>query len=156
LAELVRRHDSETGLLFVGGSDSSDYEAQVKQKVSDSGLGARVLFTGQLNGIGAALDLATVKVLTSHSEGLPRVLIESALASVPSVSTRVSGVNEVYGDYADRFVMKSRDPLELADKLEILFEARNEDSIMKMKLRAESRFGKDAHLKAWREILEID
>jgi len=155
VAELAKRNDQRTGILFVGG-DSGGYEVQLKQAVHDSGLDARVIFAGQLPSIGAALDLAEVKVLTSHSEGLPRVLIESALAGLPSLSTRVSGVDEVYGTYADNFVMRSRDPVELANKLESLLNSRTSESIDAMKTRAETRFSKEAHLESWRHFLELE
>jgi glycosyltransferase involved in cell wall biosynthesis len=155
LSEMVRRNDSETGILFVGGSDSSRYEADLKQKVSDCGLSSRIFFLGQLPGIGAALDLAAVKVLTSHSEGLPRVLVESALAGRPSISTRVSGVDEVYGTLADRCVLRSRDPIELAKKLEDLLNQSHSEDLEFMRLHAEARFSPVAHLAAWRDFFKL-
>lgn len=156
VAELVRRGVTDTGIFFVGGHDDSEYEAQVRQEVSALSLEDRVLFTGQLSGIGSALECSTAFALTSHSEGLPRVLIESALAHVPSVSTQVSGVREVYGDHSSRFVLNSREPLELADKLKSLIANRDEVVIDAMAARMETRFSQTAHLESWKRFLGVE
>jgi glycosyltransferase involved in cell wall biosynthesis len=156
LAEMVRDNDEGTGLLFVGGNDSSDYQARVRQTVADCGLEDRVVFTGQIEGIGSALEFASAKVLTSHSEGLPRVLIESALAEVPSISTKVSGVDEVYGSDVERFVLETRNPAELAEKLRNLLDYRDHEIIQIMMSRAQERFSKQAHVDAWSQFFEFD
>lgn len=156
LAEMVRRGDSGTGILFVGGHDGSDYESRVKHEVSALHLSDRVCFTGQLAGIGSALESAVAFALTSHSEGLPRVLIESALARVPSVSTQVSGVYEVYGEHSTRFVLSSREPSELADKLQSLLVKPDESVIESMATRMEACFSRTAHLESWKQFLGVD
>jgi glycosyltransferase involved in cell wall biosynthesis len=156
LAEMIRNHGAGTGILFVGGHDSSDYEARIRQAVVDCGVEDSVVFTGQIESIGAALEFASAKVLTSHSEGLPRVLIESALAGVPSISTKVSGVDEVYGSYAERCVLKTRDSVELAEKLTNLLDHRDDEIIRVMKSRAQARFSQQAHVDAWRQFLKMD
>jgi glycosyltransferase involved in cell wall biosynthesis len=115
----------------------------------------RVLFTGQISGIGSALEFASAKVLTSHSEGLPRVLIECALAGVPSLSTKVSGVGEVYGNFAKQFVLESRSPSELAKKLKNLLDHREGDIIETMKISVQRRFSKRAHVDAWNQFLAL-
>jgi len=156
LAELARRSDDDTGLLFVGGNDGSGYEQQLRQEVQSSGLEDRVAFAGQVSGIGSALARADVFLLTSHSEGLPRVLIEAGLAEVPSLSTRVSGVNEVYGANVKDHVLSTRDPIELADKLERILDGSDTDLLKTMASQMAERYSKASHLRAWRSFLSGD
>ena len=156
LAELARRSDEDTGLLFIGGCDGSDYEEQLRREVQTHGLEDRVAFAGQVSGIGSALDRAAVFLLTSHSEGLPRVLIEAALAEIPSLSTRVSGVKEVYGANVKDHVLSTRDPIELAGKLERVLDGSDADVLKLMASQMAERFSKTSHLRAWRSFLSGD
>jgi glycosyltransferase involved in cell wall biosynthesis len=156
LAELARRSDEDTGLLFVGGNDGSGYEEQLRQEVQAHGLEDRVAFAGHVSGIGSALDLAAVFLLTSHSEGLPRVLIEAGLAEVPSLSTQVSGVNEVYGANVKDYVLSTRDPIELAGKLEHVLDGIDADVLKLVASQMAERYTKTPHLNAWRSFLSND
>lgn len=49
-------------------------------------------------------NAADVTVLTSHSEGVPNVLLESVACSVPFVATDVGGVSEIATPGVDRLV----------------------------------------------------
>ena len=156
LAELARRSDDDTGLLFVGGNDGSGYEQQLRQEVQAQGLEDRVAFAGQVSGIGSALDRADVFLLTSHSEGLPRVLIEAGLAQVPSLSTKVSGVDEVYGSNARDHVLSARDPVELADKLGLILNEQDDDCLKSMAAEMKERYCRSSHVDSWRSFLDAD
>jgi len=153
LAELARRSDEDTGLLFVGGSDGSGYEEQLRREVQAHGLEDRVAFAGQVSGIGSALDRAAAFLLTSHSEGLPRVLIEAGLAQVPSLSTKVSGVDEVYGSNARDHVLSARDPIELADKLGLILNKLDDGELQSKASEMEERYSESSHVNSWRSFL---
>ncbi len=47
---------------------------------------------------------ANLTILTSHSEGVPNVLLESVACGTSFVATDVGGVREIADDYADRLV----------------------------------------------------
>jgi glycosyltransferase involved in cell wall biosynthesis len=149
LAELVQRGHSDLGLLIAGGDDGGD----LQQAIEARGLTNRVAFAGQINGIGAALEAAVAFVMTSHSEGLPRVLIESGLAEVPSVSTRVSGVGEVYGEHAGQFVSETRSPSELADKIEPILSGSAQQTFGALASNMEKQFCSETHTKSWKQLL---
>lgn len=73
-------------------------EAALRRLVVDLGLQSRVIFAGfQKQSLPwlAALD---VFVLTSPSEGLPRVILEAMLLAKPVVASNVTGTNEVAAD----------------------------------------------------------
>lgn len=59
------------------------------------GLKHRVHLAGWRRDISTAMKAFDVFLLTSHWEGLPRVLLEARAAGIPVVATRVGGVEEV-------------------------------------------------------------
>lgn len=56
-------------------------------------------------------------LLTSHIEGLPNVLLEAAYHRVPVVTTPAGGAPEAVKDGVSGFVVGSREPRRIADKL---------------------------------------
>ena len=53
-------------------------------------------------------------VLPSHTEGLPRVVLEAQATGTPVIATRVGGVPEVVDDGATGLLVEARDPAGLA------------------------------------------
>lgn len=70
----------------------------------------RVHITGNLEDLGACYAAADVVLLTSHSEGMPAVLIEAGLSAIPAVTTDVGYVRDIVVDGETGFVVASRDP----------------------------------------------
>ncbi len=67
----------------------------VETLVEQYGLKNRVHLAGWRRDISTAMKAFDVFLLTSHWEGLPRVLLEARAAGIPAVATRVGGVEEV-------------------------------------------------------------
>jgi len=87
-------------------------------------LSDRVFFTGWISersGILDHLEQATVFVLPSLSEGLPRVLIEAMACGLPVVATNVGGVPEAVVDGVNGLLVPPRDEKALAEAIEHLF-----------------------------------
>ncbi|PAY21320.1 hypothetical protein CKO51_01710 [Rhodopirellula sp. SM50] len=70
------------------------------------GLDQCVRFEGNLSqqALAACYNAADAMVLTSHSEGIPNVLLESIACGVPFVATDVGGVSEIASPGVDRLV----------------------------------------------------
>ncbi len=70
------------------------------------GLDHCVRFEGNLSqpALAACYNAADAMVLTSHSEGIPNVLLESIACGVPFVATDVGGVSEIATPGVDRLV----------------------------------------------------
>jgi glycosyltransferase involved in cell wall biosynthesis len=59
-------------------------------------------------------------VLPSHTEGLPRVVLEAQATATPVIATRVGGVPEVVDDGETGLLVDSHDPAGLADAIDRL------------------------------------
>jgi glycosyltransferase involved in cell wall biosynthesis len=77
-----------------------------------------VMTTGPRTDVPALLRLANVFALpTELYEGVPRVLLEAALAGVPIVTTAMPGCTDVVRDGSSGFVVPARQPQRLADRI---------------------------------------
>lgn len=86
-------------------------------------LGEQGVFLGSVDyelmpAVYAALDAL---VLPSHTEGLPRVLLEAGAAGRPVVATTVGGVPEVVRDEETGLLCPPRNPVQLAATIDELF-----------------------------------
>jgi len=78
--------------LIVAGAGPED--GALRRRAS-LGASERVHFTGRMRDPRVAFAAADVLLLTSHTEGLPTVLVEAGLCGVPAVATDVGYVNEI-------------------------------------------------------------
>ncbi len=91
--------------------------AVVERLVAESG--GRVEWTEFLpaDGIAAALDDASVLVLPSFSEGLPRVVMEAFARARPVVGSRAGGISDIVEDGVNGVLVPPGDAAALADAL---------------------------------------
>jgi glycosyltransferase involved in cell wall biosynthesis len=101
------------GLLLAGDADES-YASQVNKAVAAAGLKDAVLRLGIVPEPGWLFELADASVLTSKSEGLARVLIESFLCGKPGFSFPLDGLEDIYGEELPFFVPERAAPENLA------------------------------------------
>lgn len=73
-------------------------EAELRQLTTESDLGGRVHFLGFEPDVRRWMQAADGFVLSSHSEGLPMVLLEAGACGLPAVATDVPGTREVIVD----------------------------------------------------------
>jgi glycosyltransferase involved in cell wall biosynthesis len=89
----------------------------VRRLVADSA--GRVSWTPALSsdGVADALDEASLLVLASRSEGLPRIVIEAFCRGRPVVGTRAGGIPDIVEDEVSGLLVPPGDPVRLADAL---------------------------------------
>ncbi|MFQ3611415.1 MAG: glycosyltransferase family 4 protein, partial [Fimbriimonadales bacterium] len=119
-AKFHARHPNSQLILVGGSQDFSPVEAEVKQWIAEHRLGEAVVMTGLLprQAILPYYHQADVFVLTSHWEGLPTALLEALACGVPAVVTNVGGMPSVVQDDYNGYVLKERDPDQLAHLIE--------------------------------------
>jgi L-malate glycosyltransferase len=82
-------------LLLVG---DGPMKAELNEKVEKLALSPHVSFLGFQKDVHSYLALSDVKLLASYSESFPLVILESARAETPVISTDVGGVKDLIND----------------------------------------------------------
>lgn len=91
---------SRPTLLIVGAGPD---EPEFRQRVAARGLDDCVVFAPP-RPIRQALAQGKVMVVPSRAESLPYVVMEAAAAGQPMIATRVGGIPEIFGPFADRLL----------------------------------------------------
>jgi glycosyltransferase involved in cell wall biosynthesis len=98
-------------LRFVGdGALRADLEGEVARR----GLGPRVEFTGAVADVAPHLGWAGCLILTSRTEGLPGVVLESAAAGLPVIAADVGGVGDAVVHDVTGLLVPPGDPARFA------------------------------------------
>lgn len=96
----------ECCLLLVG---DGSVKTELRQLVVKLGLTDHVHFLGHIQDVECFYRIADVTLLTSESESFPLVLLESARACTPVISTNVGGVNELIVDPSVGWLVEQSD-----------------------------------------------
>ncbi|MEM6325513.1 MAG: glycosyltransferase [Bacteroidota bacterium] len=94
----VRREMPEAVGMIVGGESPSEPTVRAELEALDAEINGGVVFAGFRRDVSALLRRANVLTLTSHSEGMPNVVLEAMAMGVPVVAVRVGGVAELVVD----------------------------------------------------------
>ena len=102
----------------------SDETKRVLFTVADLGLSDVVRLPGVVTSdeVLERLQASQVLLLPSLTEGLPTVLLEAMACELPVVATDCGGVREAVTDGVDGLVVAPRQPEQLADALQLLWE----------------------------------
>ncbi len=113
---LMKRH-FPVELRMVG---EGKHREELEELAGSLSVSQNVCFIGGLPAgevIRRELDDASLMVLPSRTEGLPRVILEAMARALPCIATRVGGIPEVI-DAED--LVSPNDPIALADKMEMV------------------------------------
>jgi len=89
----------------------------IEALVEQYGLKNRVHLAGWRRDISTAMKAFDAFLLTSHWEGLPRVLLEARATGIPVVATRVGGVEEVIVEGRHGWLSRAGDISTLSEQL---------------------------------------
>jgi glycosyltransferase involved in cell wall biosynthesis len=93
---------------------------ELEGQIASHGLQGRVVLAGFRDDAAKYLPHFDVGVLSSHTEGLPVILLELAAAGVPVVATTVGGIPEVITDGVSGILVPPGQPAKLAVEIERL------------------------------------
>ena len=99
IAKLNRQGRRVTATLVGDGPDRDSLHAQVERL----GLTGLVRFRPAIPAR-EAQTLGRIMVIPSRAESLPYVVLETAAAGMPLITTKVGGIPEIYGPLTDRLV----------------------------------------------------
>ena len=104
--------------VIAGKLTNGRYRHTLKQLVQDRGVEEYCRFLGFRADTHALYSAADVFVLSSRSEGLPMVILESMMAGLPVIATRVGGVPEAVGE--NGVLVNPRQPAQLAKAMGLM------------------------------------
>jgi len=88
----VRKRYGDAKLVIFG---DGYLEQELKEHVARLGLEGAVLFPGHTSNLLAYLSKVDLFVMSSHTEGLPIILLEAMALALPIVATKVGGIPQV-------------------------------------------------------------
>jgi glycosyltransferase involved in cell wall biosynthesis len=119
----------------------------------EAGLERRLHLPGWRRDVPAIYDAATVVTLTSHFEGLPRVVVEALAAGVPVVAMAVDGVPEVVRDGENGFLLAPDDVAGVAERVaEILADGELRSRLSAGAASGLEEFGREAMVRHQEEL----
>lgn len=128
---LAWRH---TDAVFVIAGDGPLRRA-TEERVRTQGLTSRFRFLGRFDDIPSLMQLASVLVLPSETEGLPLVLMEAAAAGLPVVASDVGGVSEIVENDVSGYTVRAGDLDHFAERIDRILSTPQ----LREKLAAQSR-----------------
>jgi glycosyltransferase involved in cell wall biosynthesis len=97
-------------------------EARLRALIQDLGLERHVCLRGHQPDPTPYLSPSHLLVLLSSNEGISNALLEAMALGVPVLTTRVGGHAEFIRDGDNGYLLNSRRPQEVADKLQAIFQ----------------------------------
>ena len=102
---------------YAGAETYRRHFARVLEQVGARGLSANFVFTGHREDVADLLGVFDVFVLSSHTEGLPLVILEAMSHGIPVVATAVGGIPEILQDGVTGYLHPPGDAATLAARL---------------------------------------
>ncbi|HET9866929.1 MAG TPA: glycosyltransferase, partial [Nitrospira sp.] len=121
VAALVCSRLPKTKFVVIG---DGALRTRIQALINQRGLHERVRLAGWRRDVDRAMGSFDALLLTSHWEGLPRVMLEAASAGLPIVATKVGGVEEAVVHQERTRLYEPGDIAGLAEGVEILLERR--------------------------------
>ena len=121
-AKLVKNIYPDTSFKLVGPLDLDSNEAIQLETIKEWEDQNYIEWMGNIDNMTLIYKEASVVVLPSHSEGLPKTLMEASMCGRPIITTNIEGCKEVLIDGVTGFLISIDNPIELADKIMQLIE----------------------------------
>lgn len=119
-------HDYPQLRVLLAGDTSSNaatrqHSAAVRAAIHSAGLEKVILLTGHRTDVSRLMQAIDLFVLSSHSEGLPLVILEAMACGAPAVATAIDGVPEIIEDNVNGVLCPHEDAAALAAQMRRLF-----------------------------------
>jgi len=113
-AALVVARDPRVGFVLFGEGPLRD---NLTKRIAERGLQGRFLLAGFRSDLARVLPVCDLAVSSSHTEGLPVVVLEEMAAGLPVVATAVGGTPEVVEDGVTGWLVPPSDAAALARRM---------------------------------------
>jgi glycosyltransferase involved in cell wall biosynthesis len=122
-AKLLRQRKVQVIMRLIGSPDLGNPSSITQKQLDKWGLEDAVELLGYRETIAEQYALANIVCLPSYREGLPKSLIEAAACSRAVVTTDVPGCRDAIIPDETGLLVPAKDPVALADAIQILLEA---------------------------------
>lgn len=129
-SRLIKEQNSKTRFVLVGGLDSQSPDAIPEDTIIEWTKEGIIEWWGEREDMDAIYKEASIIVLPSHREGMPKVLLEAAASGLPVVTVDTPGCREAVIHNKTGFVTPPKNPDELAKGINNLL--KNPQSRIKM------------------------
>lgn len=119
-ARLLKDKYPDVRFVLVGGIDPDNPTSLTKKELNEWVQKGDLEWWGHQNNMSEVLSQATVVVLPSYREGMPKVLLEAQALGRPIVTTDVPGCREAIENGKTGFLVQVKDEYSLADAIEKL------------------------------------
>lgn len=131
LMALKKLKNKSNSLKLVLVGDGSR-KKEIQQMTIDFGLSNNVIFLGHRNDVPALLEIADITLLTSKSESFPLVLLESARAKKPIITTDVGDVRMLIPNKEFGRIVKVGDVNQLVKEIWELYKLKEAGRLVSM------------------------
>jgi glycosyltransferase involved in cell wall biosynthesis len=113
---LVKNLNINAKLIIIG---DGELKSRVEEIIYEENIKDKVIITGKIDRqtINKWLNAADLYVYTSHANGFPISLAESAMCSLPIVTTDVNGVHDLVVDDFSGYLVQERSPTIIANNI---------------------------------------
>lgn len=119
-ARFLRKRAMQFRMVLVGVPDQENPSAVPLRVLEDWQSEGIVEWWGLRSDMPNVLRAASIVVLPTYAEGLPKVLLEASACACPIVATDVPGCREIVRHGENGLLVPARDPVALADALQQL------------------------------------
>jgi glycosyltransferase involved in cell wall biosynthesis len=136
-------------LIICGGDD--EYHRNLVRKLNQEN---RVMFVGNVKNVPEYCAVSDAFVFPTFYEGFSFATLEAAASGLPIIATIANGTEDLIEEGVNGFLLKSREPGEIAKKINLLFEKDN----LRMKMGENARktvLQKYSFDKISKQILEV-
>ncbi|MCU4499507.1 glycosyltransferase family 4 protein [Acinetobacter radioresistens] len=117
-AQLLKEKYSDVRFVLVGGIDSDNPASLTEQELNEWVQKGDLEWWGHQSNMPEVLSQATIVVLPSYREGMPKVLLEAQALGRPIVTTDVPGCREAIENGKTGFLAQVKDEHSLANAIE--------------------------------------
>ncbi len=149
--ELLKKERDDFVVLIIGDGER---EAEIKNLVSDKGLGDYIIFTGFRDDVYNLLPGLDFLVHTARWEGFGFVIAEAMAAGLPVVSTDVSNISEIIVDGKTGYLAEAGNPEDIKNKVLKMMENDKDGFEKRGRKVIKDKFTLDKMIKKIKELLK--
>lgn len=113
-AGIVCQQRDDVGFALIGDGPLSEV---LRTQIGALGLSDRIVMAGFREDVDQLLPYAACLVQSSHTEGMPNVVLEAMAAAIPVVATAVGGTPELVADGVTGWLVPPANPRAIADRV---------------------------------------